>query len=138
MITTDDEALYQRAKYLRDHAMSPTKRYWHTEVGFNYRMTNLQAALGLAQLERIEEILQKKQEIFAWYQDALGGLAGLTLNRTASWAKNVYWMVTIEIEGANETTRDTFMQTLREFDVDSRPYFYPLSRMADYPARIRQ
>lgn len=134
MITTDDEALYLRAKYLRDHAMSPTKRYWHTEVGYNYRMTNLQAALGLAQLERIEEILQKKQEIFTWYQEALSGLAGLTLNRTAPWAKNVYWMVTAELEGADESTRDTFMQKLRAVDVDSRPYFYPLSMMADYPS----
>ncbi len=133
MITTDDEALYLRAKYLRDHAMSPTKRYWHTEVGYNYRMTNLQAALGLAQLERIEEILQKKQEIFTWYQEALSGLAGLTLNRTAPWAKNVYWMVTAELEGADEAARDTFMQKLRAVDVDSRPYFYPLSMMADYP-----
>ncbi|WGZ94055.1 MAG: DegT/DnrJ/EryC1/StrS family aminotransferase [Candidatus Thiothrix putei] len=133
MITTDDEALYLRAKYLRDHAMSPTKRYWHTEVGYNYRMTNLQAALGLAQLERIEEILDKKQEIFAWYQEALRDVAGITLNRTAPWAKNVYWMVTAELEGADETTRDAFMKKLRELEVDSRPYFYPLSEMGDYP-----
>ncbi|MEN9422652.1 MAG: hypothetical protein RL122_35, partial [Pseudomonadota bacterium] len=77
MITTDDEALYTRAKYLRDHAMSPTKRYWHTEVGFNYRMTNLQAALGLAQLERIDEILAKKQEAFEWYEAGLAGIDGI-------------------------------------------------------------
>ncbi|MBO0612026.1 DegT/DnrJ/EryC1/StrS family aminotransferase [Thiothrix fructosivorans] len=133
MITTDDEALYTRAKYLRDHAMSPTKRYWHTEVGFNYRMTNLQAALGLAQLERIDEILAKKQEAFEWYEAGLAGIDGISLNRTAPWAKNVYWMVTLEIAGIDEAQRDIFMKKLREFDVDSRPYFYPLSEMAEYP-----
>lgn len=133
MITTDDEAFYLRAKYLRDHAMSPTKRYWHTEVGYNYRMTNLQAALGLAQLERIDEILAKKQAIFDWYEELLAGVAGIRLNRTAPWAKNVYWMIIMEIEGAGETQRDAFMQKLREFEVDSRPYFYPLSQMSEYP-----
>lgn len=133
MITTDDEAFYNRARYLRDHAMSPTKRYWHTEVGYNYRMTNLQAALGLAQLERIDEILEKKQAIFDWYQEALAGVAGIRLNRTASWAKNVYWMIIMEIDGADEAQRDVFMQKLRELEVDSRPYFYPLSEMGEYP-----
>lgn len=64
MITTDNEILYQKMRYLRDHAMSKEKRYWHTEVGFNYRMTNMQAALGLAQLERIDEILAKKKKNF--------------------------------------------------------------------------
>ncbi|MEB4592648.1 DegT/DnrJ/EryC1/StrS family aminotransferase [Candidatus Thiothrix sp. Deng01] len=133
MITTDDESLYLHAKYLRDHAMSPTKRYWHTEVGFNYRMTNLQAALGLAQLERIDEILQKKQDIFAWYEAFLADVPGIHLNRTATWAKNVYWMIIAEIDGADESSRDRFMQNLREFNVDSRPFFYPLSAMNDYP-----
>lgn len=132
MITTDDEAFYLRAKYLRDHAMSPTKRYWHTEVGYNYRMTNLQAALGLAQLERIEEILIKKQAIFAWYQEALAGVPNIRLNRTAAWATNVYWMIILEIDGFGEAERDAFMQRLRTFDVDSRPYFYPLSQMSEY------
>lgn len=133
MITTDDEAFYLRAKYLRDHAMSPTKRYWHTEVGYNYRMTNLQAALGLAQLERIEEILAKKQAIFAWYQEALAGVSNIRLNRTADWATNVYWMIIMEVDGFGEAERDAFMQRLRTLDVDSRPYFYPLSQMSEYP-----
>ena len=133
MITTDDEMFYNRAKYLRDHAMSPEKRYWHTEVGYNYRMTNLQAALGLAQLERIDEILEKKQEIFSWYQQALAGQPHIQLNRTAPWAKNVYWMVLMEIDGLTEKQRDDFMRTLREHNVDSRPYFYPLSAMNEYP-----
>jgi perosamine synthetase len=58
----------KKRTYLRDHAMSKEKRYWHTDIGFNYRMTNMQAALGYSQLERIESLLNKKQEIFKWYK----------------------------------------------------------------------
>ncbi|MCC7523897.1 MAG: DegT/DnrJ/EryC1/StrS aminotransferase family protein, partial [Chitinophagaceae bacterium] len=67
MITTNDEALYNRLRHLRDHAMSKEKRYWHTECGYNYRMTNLQAALGCAQLERIDALMERKRQIFKIY-----------------------------------------------------------------------
>lgn len=133
MITTDDKQLYERARHLRDHAMSPEKRYWHAEVGYNYRMTNLQAALGLAQLERIDEILSKKQEIFTWYEQELKGLEYIQLNRAASWAKNVYWLVILEIDGFDETKREQLISELRKYDIDTRPYFYPLSDMSEYP-----
>ena len=132
MITTDDEALYEKMKYLRDHAMTKEKRYWHTEIGYNYRMTNLQAALGVAQLERINEILEKKTAIYSIYERELGGVKGIRLNPSASWAKNVYWMVCLEIDGFTEEKRDAFMTKLKEFKIDSRPYFYPVSYMPMY------
>jgi len=132
MITTDDEELYEKIRYLRDHAMSKEKRYWHTEVGFNYRMTNLQAALGVAQLERIDELLNKKKEIFKWYQEGLKYLNGIKLNYQAPWAKNVYWMICIEIDGYTESQRDEFIQKLKAKNIDSRPYFYPISDMPMY------
>ncbi|MBD3839955.1 MAG: DegT/DnrJ/EryC1/StrS family aminotransferase [Epsilonproteobacteria bacterium] len=132
MITTDDEKLYQKMRYLRDHAMSKEKRYWHTEVGFNYRMTNLQAALGVAQFERIDELLAKKKEIFEWYQDGLKNVKGIKLNHQASWAKSVYWMVCLEFDGYTESQRDEFMQKLKTKNIDSRPYFYPVSDMPMY------
>ena len=71
MITTDDEDFYNRCKHLRDHAMSKEKRYWHTAPGFNFRMTNIQAALGCAQLERVQDFMDKRQTIFAWYKNTL-------------------------------------------------------------------
>lgn len=129
MITTDNESLYCTAKRLRDHAMSPTRRYWHEEIGYNYRMTNMQAALGLAQLERIDEFLAKRREIMGWYRDRLSTHPRLRLNRDASWAKNAYWMVCVEIEGSSDTSRQLLMTALRERGVDSRPYFYPVSDM---------
>ena len=129
MITTDDEDFYNKCKYLRDHAMSKDKRYWHTEPGFNFRMTNLQAAIGCAQLERAEEIMAKRQEIFHWYEKHLGEIDGLRLNQTADWATNAYWLICIENQAWNETTRDQFMIELKKRGVDSRPFFYPMSDM---------
>lgn len=132
MITTDDEVLYQKARYLRDHAMSKEKRYWHTEVGFNYRMTNMQAALGLAQLERINELLVKRKEIFEWYKEGLKDVTGIKLNYQAKWAKNVYWMICLEIDNYTKDQRDEFIKKLKKNSIDSRPYFYPISDMPMY------
>jgi perosamine synthetase len=142
MLTTDDEALYLRAKRLRDHAMSPERRYWHTEIGYNYRMTNLQAALGLAQLERIEEFLEQRQQLMQWYRAELADIPGLRLNRQHSDCTNVYWMVCLEVAGLREDSRDRLMRELKSKGVDSRPYFYPISdlpmyRPADTPVTHR-
>lgn len=129
MITTDDEKLYRKAKHLRDHAMSATRRYWHEEIGYNYRLTNIQAALGVAQLERINEFLAKRREIMAWYRERLSTDARLRLNRAAKWAKSAYWMICVEVDGLNDDSRQSLMSRMREHGVDSRPYFYPLSDM---------
>jgi len=132
MITTNNEALYEKMKYLRDHAMSKEKRYWHTEIGFNYRMTNLQAALGVAQLERMDELLNKKKEIFKWYEEYLKNTPNIKLNFQKDGYKNVYWMICLEIIGYDEEKRDRLMQKLKEKGIDSRPFFYPISDMPMY------
>jgi len=132
MITTNDKKLYQRAKFLRDHAMNPEKRYWHPEIGYNYRMTNLQAALGLAQLERIDELIEKKRQIFGWYKEFLGDLEGIRLNPEKEWAKNVFWMVCIVLEKELGISRDELMAKLKEKGIDTRPFFYPMSQMPMY------
>jgi len=132
MITTNDETLYNKMKLLRDHAMSKTKRYWHEEVGFNYRMTNLQAALGVAQFDRIDELLAKKKEIFDWYEEYLQDVPNIKLNIQRESYKNVYWMICIEIIGFNEDKRDNLIKKLKEKGIDSRPFFYPVSDMPMY------
>lgn len=132
MITTNDEKIYNKMRHLRDHAMSKEKRYWHTELGFNYRMTNLQAALGVAQFERIDEILAKRKETFKWYQENLSDVQGIKLNHQEAWAKNVYWLVCLELDGYTEIKRDKFITNLKSKNIDSRPYFYPLSDMPIY------
>ena len=132
MITTNSKTLYEKLKYLRDHAMSKDKRYWHTEVGFNYRMTNLQASLGLAQFERIDEILDKKREVFKWYFEELKTVKNIKLNFQKDGYKNVFWMVCVEVIGFDEIQRDKLILELKERKIDSRPFFYPVSDMPMY------
>eukprot|EP01013_Petalomonas_cantuscygni_P043671 TRINITY_DN8371_c0_g1_i1.p1 TRINITY_DN8371_c0_g1~~TRINITY_DN8371_c0_g1_i1.p1 ORF type:complete len:375 (+),score=27.73 TRINITY_DN8371_c0_g1_i1:449-1573(+) len=129
MITTNDAALAQRCRTLRDHAMSSTKRYWHEEMGYNYRMTNMQAALGCAQLQRKEELLGGRQEILEWYREFLDSRNDIQLNRHCSWATPVNWLVCAEFEGLTDESRSTFMTNLGNRGVDTRPYFYPMSDM---------
>ncbi len=132
MLTTNDSALYQRAKHLRSQAMSPTQKYWHTEIGYNYRMTNLQAALGFAQMKRISEFVEKKKTIFAQYQKHLSACTEIRLNRTARWADNVFWQVCMEVDSWEMSDRNQFMMALAERGVESRPFFYPISDMPMY------
>ena len=138
MLTTNDEKLFNRIKFLRDHAMSKEKRYWHEEVGFNYRMTNLQAALGLAQLEQIDQFIAKREEIFSWYKSELINDSRIVLNRVVENSKSVYWMICVEIIGYVEENRDKLILKLKEFGIDSRPYFYPISEMPMYNEEIGQ
>jgi perosamine synthetase len=136
MLTTNDPKLYTRALELRDHAMSQKKRYWHTDIGFNYRMTNIQAAIGLAQLERIEELLRRKLEIFQWYAESLGKSTDFRLNSQAPWAKNVYWMVCLLLDKRTRISRDDLMAQLKSKGIDSRPFFYPLTHMPMYKGHV--
>lgn len=132
MITTNDEKLYEKAKFLRDHAMSKEKRYWHTEIGFNYRITNIQSALGVAQLERIGELIEKKRQIFNWYREFLQNVEGIRLNLEKEWAKNVFWMVCLVLDKDFGITRDELMVELKKKGIDTRPFFYPISQMPMY------
>ena len=132
MITTNDKQIYERAKYLRDQAMSQEKRYWHTEVGFNYRMTNIQAALGLAQLERIEELIGKKREIYGWYERFLGNMENIRLNPERSGVRNIFWMVCLVLEKDTGISRNDLMDKLKARGIDTRPFFHPISQMPMY------
>lgn len=129
MVTTNDRAFAQRCRMLRDHAMSPMRRYWHEELGYNYRITNLQAALGCAQLDRAEELLSARVQLFETYERCLSGAPGIRLNRTANWAHNSYWMICAEVDGLSEQSRASLMAELKRRGVDTRPYFYPMSSM---------
>jgi perosamine synthetase len=132
MLTTNDDMFYQRAKRLRDHAMSPQRRYFHEERGFNYRITNLQAALGVAQLERIDEFLDRRTEIMSWYNSEVATTDRIRLNRVKNWAKSAFWMVCLEVDGFDEARRDRFMHALKARGIDSRPYFCTMSSLPMY------
>ncbi len=133
MLVTDDEKVAERARFLRDHAMSQDRRYWHPEIGFNYRITNLQAALGLAQLSRIDEFLDRKREIMSWYRMFLGDLQ---LNPEAPWANSSYWMIcTLLPVGISQ---EDFMTKLRSKGVDTRPFFHPIHTLPPYKGLHRE
>ena len=132
MLTTNDREYFERAKRLRDHAMSPTRRYFHEERGFNYRITNLQAALGVAQLERIEDFLARRAEIMDWYNAEIATTDVIRLNRVKNWAKSAFWMVCLEVDWLDEARRDLLMQKLKARGIDTRPYFCTMSSMPMY------
>jgi len=129
MILTDDPNWYDRARFLRDHAMSPTERYYHPEIGFNYRLTNIQAALGLAQLERLEELVDIKRRNAARYADRLADVPGIILAPQAEWARNVYWMYSILVTEDYGLSRGELGAALKERGVDSRPFFRAIHTM---------
>jgi perosamine synthetase len=132
MVVTNDPKLAERAAFLRDHAMDPRRRYYHPEVGFNYRMTNIQAAIGCAQLEQVEAILARRKVIASAYETGLAGIRGLTRPPAEPWAESVHWMYSVLVEPEYGTGRDAVIAGLRARGVDSRPFFVPLHRMPPY------
>lgn len=133
MCLTNDEGLAEKIRILRDHGMSPEKKYWHEVVGFNYRMTNPQAALGVAQLEKIDIFVRKKREIAETYNSLLRDIKGVTLPPEMPWAKNVYWLYSILVdENSYGINRDKLEEKLAQNGVETRKFFYPMHIMPPY------
>jgi len=127
MIVTNRADLAEKMGMLRDHGMSPERRYWHPVLGYNYRMTNIQAALGVAQMEKVDSILAAKQEIAYRYEEGLRNIPGIILPPKAPWAENVYWLYSILIYPQQfGMSRDNLVQILAEQMVDTRPLFPPV------------
>ena len=131
-LVTNDARLAERALFLRDHAMDPRRRYYHPEVGFNYRMTNIQAALGCSQLEHAAEILRRRQALARAYDAGLAGIAGLAWPEALPWEESVCWMYSVLVEPAFGLDRDAVAAGLRARGVDSRPFFVPLHEQPPY------
>jgi perosamine synthetase len=131
MLVTDRDDLFARASRLRDHGRTPNDhRFFVTdELGYKYRMSSLQAAFGRAQLQRIDQLLARKRQIFEWYEARLRDVPGLSLNPSVPGMHNTYWMVTVVVDpGYGLETRD-LMAHLDDADIDSRPFFPPLSSL---------
>lgn len=129
MCLTNDERLAEKMRILRDHGMKPNKRYWHDLIGFNYRMTNLQAAVGVAQLRKLDEFIKKKRKIAKWYAEELKVLEErglIKLHPEMPWAKCVYWMYSILIRDQANISRDDLMKKLEEKGIETRPFFIPM------------
>jgi perosamine synthetase len=133
MVVTNRADLAEKVRMLRDHGMSPERRYWHPVLGYNYRMTNLQAALGVAQMEKIDIILSTKQRIAQAYKERLREVPGITLPPEASWAQNVYWLYSILVDAEIfGHTRDDLRTRLSEQGIETRPLFPPVHTQPIY------
>jgi perosamine synthetase len=137
MVLFNNEAVYNKAMVLRDHGMSKQKRYWHDFVGFNYRMTNIQAAIGCAQLERLDEFVQLKRKMAAVYNKGLGSLKYFTLPPEKEWAFNGYWLYTTIVDEKAGVSRDELIEKLMKNGIETRPVFYPLHEMPPYRQYVR-
>ncbi|MEZ4720759.1 MAG: aminotransferase class I/II-fold pyridoxal phosphate-dependent enzyme [Flavobacteriales bacterium] len=133
MCLTNSDALNDRMRTLRDHGMNKQKKYWHDEVGFNYRMTNLQAAIGCAQLERIDKILDDRKGIEQSYRQLLSSFNFVRWQEDIADRDRVTWLVCATVDHG---IRELVMNTLRNNGVDVRPFFYPLSEMDIYKPYI--
>jgi perosamine synthetase len=126
MILTDDAKLAEKARSLRNLCFRSDRRFYHEDLGFNFRLTNLQAALGLAQLERIEEIIERKRWMGQEYNRRLAGLDALQLPVEESWAQNVYWMYGVVLSENAGMDATLFARRLKERGVETRPFFLGL------------
>lgn len=129
MILTNDEDIYNRCKSLRNLGFSSdsSKRFIHEELGWNLRMTNLQAALGVAQLERIEEFVEKKRWIGNSYQELLKDIDGINLPiKSKQFSENIYWVFAITLKDEHPKTAQQVMKELGAKGVGTRPFFYPM------------
>ncbi len=132
-VTTDDDDLAARMRLLRSQGMDADRRYWHPVVGYNYRMTNVTAAIGVAQMERLPEALEKRRAIAAAYDERLAGLAGLIEQPfVADDCEHAFWMYTVMLGDAVKATRDEVMGMMEADGIETRPIFYPINQMPPY------
>jgi perosamine synthetase len=133
MVTTNDGNLAEKLRLYRGQGMDPQRRYWFPVIGYNYRMTNIQAAIGLAQMEGIEQALSERETLAQWYNEALADLQHkIILPVEAPWAKQVFWMYNIFLRDGDEHNRNKVMQYLDEMGVETRPVFYPMHVLPPY------
>jgi perosamine synthetase len=131
MVLFKNEEHFYNAKILRDHGMAPSKRYWHDVVGYNFRLTNLQAAIGVAQMERFESIIERKRKIAELYGTLLKGVIGIDqLPYEAMGTIHSNWLYTIKLSSG--VNRDEVVKKLLQYGIETRPVFYPLSEMPPY------
>jgi perosamine synthetase len=129
MVVVDDKDVAEKCRSLRNLCFIPEKRFVHYELGYNFRMTNLQAALGIAQLERVTDFLTKKREIGRRYHKALAKVEYLELlPETTSYAENIHWVFGVVLKDHFPHNAEWFMKKLSELKIGTRPFFYPMHK----------
>jgi len=133
LLATADEGLFRKVLHLRDHGREPGDRFFrNTAIGFKYKMSAMQAALGLAQLERVEDLVGRKREIFGWYRERLSDMEGIALNVEPPGIRNSFWMVTLVWDRHGRPGQREIQDALERRGIDTRPFFHPLSSLPAY------
>lgn len=137
MVTTNDRALADEVRRLKNHGMDPTRKYWFPTVGYNYRLTNVASAIGLAQLEKIDWHLEQRQQIASWYREYLVDVPGLTWQAQKEWARHVWWLFTVVMDENIRLGRFDALAGLKARGVEGRQLIYPITQLPPYhdPAR---
>jgi perosamine synthetase len=135
MVVTNDETLFDRAVHFKGQGLAKHREYWHDVIGYNYRMTNICAAIGLAQLEQADAFIAKKQQIAAWYKDCLKGLP-VSIQGEFGDVRHSYWMVSILV--GKPDLRDPLREALALAGVETRPLFYPAHTMPMYASKFQR
>jgi aminotransferase in exopolysaccharide biosynthesis len=126
MILTDDSQLAEKAKYLTTQAKDDELRYIHNEIGYNFRLTNIQAAMGVAQLEQLPKFLKKKKDIYRSYKEGIAGIEGLKIANVPAYSENNHWMILLQIDKeVYGKDRETLMTELKHNGIQTRPVWYP-------------
>lgn len=134
VVTTNDAKLAERMTLLRGQGMDPSRRYWFPQVGYNYRMTNLAASLGVSQLLKVNTLIAAHQQVHQWYRDALNDVTELEWQGGRPGTVSVQWLTSVRLTSAEHrpAIRDELMQRLRADGIDTRPFFYPMHIMPPY------
>lgn len=132
MVTTDRDDLAEHIRLVKNQGMTTQKRYWHPVVGYNYRLTNIQAAIGLAQVERLPEQLSRHRDVARWYREALAGVPGLTWQTEQDWALHAWWQFVVVVDESFAPDRDAVLNALQGVGVDARRIYYPMHRVPIY------
>ena len=131
MITSDDDELADHIKFLVNQAKDPAKGYFHPEIGFNYRMTNLEASVGLAQMERLEEFLGKKRRFAEIYRDAFSGERRISLQEETPGSQSSWWLTSIMIKDGDKSIPQ-IQEDLKKRGVPTRRVFVPVTEFPPY------
>ena len=137
MLVSNNKRLKERAEYLRDLAFSAERHFWHKELGFNYRMSNLQSAVGLAQLERIEDLIAIKRGNAKLYCRYLRDVPGITLPKEAASARSVYWMFWVLLEDDFGVSKDELRKRLARRGIETRNFFIPMHLQPVYAKKCK-
>ncbi len=138
IFVTQDRALYEKVLTLSNHGRDArqTKQFWADSIGFKYKMSNIQAAIGCGQMERIDDLIGRKRDIFTYYKKQLSDISGVTMNPEKLDTVNGYWMPTVIFDQAMGVTRERLIERFKADNIDARVFFHPLSSLPMFSSQL--